>query len=74
MIQGTLEMSRRFVILERIAFALFTMSAVADATFISYEKSPNFRDNIHEIVRVSKEVSFMYPAVGNDPWMPLASG
>jgi hypothetical protein len=74
MIQGTLEMSRRFVILERIAFALFTLSAVADATFISYEKSPNFRDNIHEIVRVSKEVSLMYPATGNDPWMPLASG
>lgn len=67
-------MSRRFVILERIAFALFTMSAVADATFISYEKSPNFRDNIHEIVRVSKEVSFMYLPVENDPWMPLASG
>ena len=25
------------------------------------------------IVRVSKEVSLMYPATGNDPWMPLAS-
>jgi len=49
------------------------LSALTDATFISYEKSPNFRDNIHEIVRVSKEVSLMYPAVGNDPWMPLAS-
>ena len=67
-------MSRRFLILERVAFALFTLSAVADAAYISYEKSPNFRDNIHEIVRVSKEVSLMYPATGNDPWMPLASG
>jgi hypothetical protein len=74
MILGTLEMPRRFVILERIAFALFTMSAIADAMFISYEKSQNFRDNIHEIVRVSKEVSLMYPATGSDPWMPLASG
>ncbi|SAL40906.1 hypothetical protein AWB64_04344 [Caballeronia sordidicola] len=67
-------MSRRFVLLERIAFALFTMSAVADATFISYEKSQNFRDNIHEIVRVSKEVSLMYPVSSSDPWMPLAAG
>ncbi|WP_031360175.1 hypothetical protein [Caballeronia sordidicola] len=66
-------MARRFMIVERIAFALLTLSAVADAGFISYEKSPNFRDNIHEIVRVSKEVSLMYPATGNDPWMPLAS-
>lgn len=67
-------MTHRFVVLERIAFALFTLSAIADATFISYEKSQNFRDNIHEIVRVSKEVSLMVPATGNDPWMPLTSG
>jgi hypothetical protein len=74
MTQGILEMSRRFVVFERIAFALFFMSALADATFISYEKSENFRDNIHEIVRVSKEVSLMYPPTGSDPWMPLAAG
>jgi hypothetical protein len=65
-------MPNRYFILERIAFVLFTLSAVADATYISYEKSPNFRDNLQEIVRISKDVSRLYPAAGVDPWMPLA--
>jgi hypothetical protein len=51
---------------------LFTLSAVVDATYISYEKSPNFRDNLQEIVRISKDVSRLYPAAAVDPWMPLA--
>ena len=65
-------MHTRYLILERIAFFLFTLSALADATYISYEKSPNFRDNLQEIVRISKDVSKMYPTTDTDPWMPLA--
>lgn len=66
-------MPHRYFILERIAFVLFTLSAVVDATYISYEKSPNFRDNLQEIVRISKDVSSLYPAAAVDPWMPLAA-
>jgi hypothetical protein len=65
-------MSPRFLILERIAFSLLTLSAVADATFISYEKSPDFRDNVHQIVRLGKDFSLAYPVIGDDPWMPVA--
>jgi hypothetical protein len=65
-------MSPRFLILERIAFSLLTLSAVADATFIGYEKSPDFRDNVQQIVRLSKDFSLAYPVIGDDPWMPLA--
>jgi hypothetical protein len=48
------------------------LSAVVDATYISYEKSPNFRDNIHEIVRIGEEMSRLYPQADVDPWMPIA--
>jgi hypothetical protein len=65
-------MSHRFFIAERVAFALFTLSAIVDATFISYEKSPNFRDNVHQIVQFSKDFSMAYPAVSGDPWVPIA--
>jgi hypothetical protein len=65
-------MPHRYFILERIAFVLFTLSAIVDATYISYEKSPNLRDNLQEIVRISKDVSRLYPAAAVDPWMPLA--
>ncbi|SAL63666.1 hypothetical protein AWB68_03428 [Caballeronia choica] len=65
-------MPHRYPILERIAFTLFTLSAVVDATYISYEKSPNFRDNIHEIVRIGEEMSRLYPQADVDPWMPIA--
>jgi hypothetical protein len=60
------------LILERVAFTLLTLSAVVDATYISWEKSPNFRDNIQEIVRMSAEVSFANPGDGFSPVTPLA--
>lgn len=66
-------MPHRFIVLERIAFSLFTLSAVLDAGYISWEKSPNLRENVQQIVEVSKEVSLMYPPVTNDQWMPLAA-
>jgi hypothetical protein len=64
-------MPHRFPILERIAFALFLFSAVADATFIGYQKSPDFRDNLQEIARLSAQAWTDYPALSGDPWMPL---
>ena len=65
-------MPHRFPVLERIAFSLFALCAVLDATYIGYEKNPDFRQNVQEIVRIGKAVSLSYPDTEADPWMPLA--
>jgi hypothetical protein len=64
-------MSSRFLILERVAFALFTFSAIADAAYISYEKSPNFRENMQEIVKAGTNVSYANAGDGFEP-VPMA--
>jgi len=49
-------MRRRYEVLEKIAFALLTLSAVMDASYITWEKHPNFRENVTQIVKISTEL------------------
>lgn len=66
-------MPHRFVWLERIAFSVLTLSAVLDAGYISYEKSPNLRENLHQIAVATRDMSLVYPTPVTDQWMPIAS-
>ena len=67
-------MPHRFVVLERIAFSLLTLSAVMDAGYISYEKSPNLRENLHQIAVVTRDMSLAYPTTPETgQWIPIAS-
>ncbi|MFM0322731.1 hypothetical protein [Caballeronia glebae] len=66
-------MRRRYEVLEKIAFALLTLSAVMDASYITWEKHPNFRENVTEIVKMSAALSLANPGVGEPtPLTPLA--
>ncbi|MDR5795795.1 hypothetical protein QCE49_20680 [Caballeronia sp. LZ008] len=66
-------MRRRYEVLERIAFALLTLSAVMDASYITWEKHPNFRENVTEIVKISADLSLANPGVGDStPLVPMA--
>jgi hypothetical protein len=63
-------MRRRFEVLEKIAFSLLTMSAVVDASYITWEKHPNFRENVTEIVRMSSNLN--YAATTGESLAPMA--
>ncbi|EKS69677.1 MULTISPECIES: hypothetical protein [Caballeronia] len=66
-------MRRRYEVLEKIAFALLTLSAVMDASYITWEKHPNFRENVTEIVKISADLSLANPGVGDStPLVPMA--
>jgi hypothetical protein len=66
-------MRRRYEFLEKAAFALLTLSAVLDASYITWEKHPNFRENVTEMVRLSSELSLANPGVGEPtPLVPMA--
>jgi len=64
-------MRRRYEVLEKIAFALLTLSAVMDASYITWEKHPNFRENVTQIVKISTELLLANPGVGDQT--PLVS-
>jgi hypothetical protein len=65
-------MRRRYEVLEKIAFSLLTMSAIVDASYITWESHPNFRDNVTEMVRLSSQLN--YAAANGDvtPLVPMA--
>ena len=66
-------MRRRYEVLEKIAFALLTLSAVMDASYITWDKHPNFRENVTQIVKISTELSLANPGVGDQtPLVPMA--
>lgn len=66
-------MRRRNEIIEKVAFALLTISAVMDASYITWEKHPNFRENVTEMVKLSSEMQLANPGVGGDtPLVPMA--
>ena len=66
-------MRRRNEIIEKVAFALLTISAVMDASYITWEKHPNFRENVTEMVKMSAELSLANPGVGEpSPLVPMA--
>jgi len=66
-------MRRRYEVLEKIAFALLTLSVVMDASYITWEKHPNFRENVTQIVKISTELSLANPGVGDQtPLVPMA--
>ncbi|SAK93299.1 hypothetical protein AWB78_05106 [Caballeronia calidae] len=66
-------MRRRYEMLEKAAFALLTISAVMDASYITWEKHPNFRENVTEMVKISAELSLANPGVGEpSPLVPMA--
>ena len=66
-------MRRRYEVLEKIAFALLTLSAVMDASYITWEKHPNFRENVTQIVKISTELSLANFGVGDQtPLVPMA--
>ncbi|MDR5799373.1 hypothetical protein [Caballeronia sp. LZ001] len=65
-------MGRRFVVVEKIAFTLLTMSAVLDASYITWECHPNFRENVTEIVKMSSDLSLANPGGDATPLVPMA--
>ncbi|SAK43789.1 hypothetical protein AWB79_00727 [Caballeronia hypogeia] len=66
-------MRRRYEVIEKVAFALLTLSAVLDASYITWEKHPNFRENVTEMVRIGSELSLANPGVGDQsPLVPMA--
>ncbi|CAL8479087.1 MULTISPECIES: hypothetical protein [Caballeronia] len=66
-------MRRRYEVIEKVAFALLTLSAVMDASYITWESHPNFRENVTEIVKMSADLSLANPGVGEPtPLVPMA--
>ncbi|SAK47121.1 hypothetical protein AWB75_01024 [Caballeronia catudaia] len=66
-------MRRHFQVLEKVAFCLLTLSAVMDASYITWEKHPNFRDNVTEMVKLNAELSLANPGTGEPtPLVPMA--
>ncbi|MEZ2353782.1 hypothetical protein [Caballeronia sp. RCC_10] len=65
-------MRTRYVILEKIAFTLLTLSAVADASYITWEKHPNFRENVTELVKMSSDLNYATATIDGSTMMPLA--
>ncbi|KXU82046.1 hypothetical protein CR51_42970 [Caballeronia megalochromosomata] len=65
-------MRRRYEVIEKVAFALLTLSAVMDASYITWEKHPNFRENVTEIVKMSSDLSLANPGVGDQTLVPMA--
>ncbi|WP_250536254.1 hypothetical protein [Caballeronia sp. AZ10_KS36] len=65
-------MRHRYVILEKIAFTLLTLSAVADASYITWEEHPNFRENVAEFVQKSSELNYATATVDGSTLMPMA--
>jgi hypothetical protein len=65
-------MRRRYEVLEKIAFSLLTLSAVVDASYITWEKHPNFRENVTEIVKLSSDLNYANPTGDTTPLVPMA--
>ncbi|WP_250455567.1 hypothetical protein [Caballeronia sp. ATUFL_M2_KS44] len=65
-------MRTRYVILEKIAFTLLTLSAVVDASYITWEKHPNFRENVTELVKMSSDLNYATATIDGSTMMPLA--
>jgi hypothetical protein len=66
-------MRRRYEVIEKVAFALLTLSAVMDASYITWESHPNFRENVTEIVKMSADLSLANPGGGEPtPLVPMA--
>ncbi len=65
-------MPRRYEVLEKVAFSLLTLSAVVDASYITWEKHPNFRENVTEIVKMSADLNYANPTGEVTPLVPMA--
>ncbi|MDR5740349.1 MULTISPECIES: hypothetical protein [unclassified Caballeronia] len=65
-------MRTRYVILEKIAFTLLTLSAVVDASYITWEKHPNFRENVTEFVKMNSDLNYATATIDGSTMMPLA--
>ncbi|KIG03174.1 hypothetical protein [Caballeronia concitans] len=65
-------MRTRYVILEKIAFTLLTLSAVVDASYITWEKHPNFRENVTELVKMGSDLNYATATIDGSTMMPLA--
>jgi hypothetical protein len=65
-------MRRRYEVIEKLAFTLLTMSAVVDASYITWEKHPNFRENVTEIVKMSSDLNYAATAGEATPLVPMA--
>jgi hypothetical protein len=67
-------MPHRYQLLEKFAFSLVVMSAVTCSSYIVWEDSPNFRDNVRyskELIRKSGEYEYQYSsACAADPADP----
>jgi hypothetical protein len=65
-------MPRRYEVLEKIAFSLLTLSAVVDASYITWESHPNFRENVTEIVKMSSDLNYATASAEGTPLVPMA--
>jgi hypothetical protein len=65
-------MARRYEVLEKIAFSLLTLSAVVDASYITWEKHPNFRDNVTYLVKLSSDLNYTTATGDTTPLVPMA--
>jgi hypothetical protein len=65
-------MRRRYEVLEKLAFSLLTLSAVVDASYITWEKHPNFRENVTEIVKLSSDLNYATANGEGTPLVPMA--
>ncbi|MDR5856449.1 hypothetical protein P9239_22470 [Caballeronia sp. LZ062] len=65
-------MRHRYLILEKLAFTLLTLSAVADASYITWEEHPNFRENVTAFVQMSSELNYATATVDGSTLMPMA--
>ncbi|KMZ13379.1 hypothetical protein BHUM_01687 [Candidatus Burkholderia humilis] len=65
-------MRRRYEVLEKVAFSLLTLSAVLDASYITWEKHPNFRENVTEMVKMSADLNYANPMGQDAPLVPMA--
>ncbi|WP_244817663.1 hypothetical protein [Caballeronia sp. Lep1P3] len=65
-------MRHRHIILEKIAFTLLTLSAVVDASYITWEEHPNFRENVTEIVKKSSDLNYVNATVDGSTMYPMA--
>jgi hypothetical protein len=65
-------MRHRYLILEKIAFTLLTLSAVADAGYITWEEHPNFRENVTEMVKAGSDLNYATATVDGSTMLPMA--
>jgi hypothetical protein len=65
-------MRRRYEVIEKIAFSLLALSAVVDASYITWEKHPNFRDNVTYFVKMTSDVNYTTATGEATPLVPMA--